>query len=632
MKTQNKDAANSFYNPPLLKLITLATIIYMLYYIWWRCTNTLNYDAPIFSWTLIVAEAFGVVSYIFFSWMTMDISPKRLYQRPRRDIKVDIFIPTYNEDLEILEATLVGCQGIKYPHSTYLLDDGNRPEAKALALRLNVNYIARPTHEHAKAGNINYALSQSYGEFIVILDADMVPQPNYLDRTLGYFEDEKLALIQLPQEFYNSQDSIQHSSQIPSWHEQALFFRVIQPGKNYSESAFWCGSPSIVRRKALEDIGRVATETITEDIHTTVRLHSRGWQTYFLNEPLAYGIAPQTIRAFLLQRLRWAQGTMQLYRSKESPLWISGLSMQQRLSYLSSFLAYFESFQKFILILTPVFILTLGIFPMNVDVNAFLIRWIPYFLLNFISNHVSGRGIFRYFSTEKFNLLKMIVFIQSTLTLVSKKNLDFKVTPKSVDSSVYKSEIKALRLYMIIAAVLTGSMFFGLLQIFSLHTWPFSFNVFFIAFFWAGYNQIIILLALSRIFEKYHNRAHYRFSVHLHADIINENSANEKITAQVKDLSLSGAGLILQNKIPVGFEKMYLSFAIPGKPKLRLPIRSIHYHSTSKPDKVIIGISFKGNLNTYRAQLFEYLFVILPPINLNNTNKTLHWNLQNQPW
>jgi cellulose synthase (UDP-forming) len=152
---------------------------------------------------------------------------------------------------------------------------------------------------------------------------------------------------------------------------------VIQPGKNQSNSAFWCGSPSIVRRTALQEIDGVATETITEDIHTSVRLHSRGWSSFFLNEVLAYGIAPQTIKSFLVQRLRWAQGTMQLYRSSDSPLWIEGLTIQQRLSYLSSFFAYFEAFQKFILIMAPVFIIMFNVFPMSVQIVEFLIRWMP---------------------------------------------------------------------------------------------------------------------------------------------------------------------------------------------------------------------------------------------------------------
>jgi cellulose synthase (UDP-forming) len=629
MDRQDKKSSKALYNPPLLGMISIVSVIYLLYYLWWRATATLNPGAPLFSWILLTAEAFGVFSYILFSWMTLDISPSRAFKPPVQGLKVDVFVPTYNEDLSILEATLVGCRSIKYPHKTHLLDDGNRPEVRELAGRLGANYIARGTHEHAKAGNINHALALTDGEFIVILDADMVPQPDYLERTLGYFDDEKLALVQLPQEFYNH-DSIQHAPDSPSWHEQALFFRVIQPGKNYSNSAFWCGSPSLVRRTALLEVGGVATETITEDIHTTVRLHSRGWRTLFVNEPLAFGIAPQTIRAFLLQRLRWAQGTMQLYRGKESPLWIPGLTFSQRISYLASFLAYFESFQKMVLLLTPVAILTFGIFPMQVSVGSFLLRWAPYFLLNILANQVGGRGIFQYFRTEKFNILKMIVFIQSTLTLVHKKPLTFKVTPKSVDATVYARERQALRWYMVIAGVLTGSMLYGLLEIFSPRAWLLTMDVFFIAFFWAAYNQIVILLAISEVFQKQHERSAYRFPVDLKANLSSAESRHFETRARVLDLSVSGAGLVVDNDFPREMKDLSITFRIPNSSVIKLPVEKIQYQKAAGTGHLSAGISFSPDLGVQRELLFEYLFVTLPAAKAQTFYRVNRWNTPHQ--
>ncbi len=357
--------------------------------------------------------------------MTRDISPTRRYKPAPAGLAVDILVPTYDEHLDVLEATLVGCNQVSYPHRTYILDDGRRPEVRALATRLGCDYFTRDFNTHAKAGNLNAALVRTRGEFVVVLDADMVPQRDLLDRTLGYFEDGGLAVIQLPQEFYN-RDSIQHYRKQPTWHEQALFFRIIQPGKNHSNSAFWCGSPSVIRRLALEDVSGVATPTITEDIHTSVRWHSRGWSSYYLNEPLAFGIAPQTIRAFLIQRLRWATGTMQLYGSRESSLWIRGLTIRQRLSYFASFMAYFESFQKLILLATPALIIVLGVFPMRVHFWDFVVRWVPYFAISLTANVLAGRGHFRYFQTEKYNMLKMVVFIQAILTFFTRRRQRFR--------------------------------------------------------------------------------------------------------------------------------------------------------------------------------------------------------------
>ena len=598
--------------PLLYRIISVVSISYFLYYLWWRATSSLNPDALFFSWILLLAEAFGVLSYILFSWMTQDTSSNRVYKMPRSDISVDIFIPTYNENIEILEATMAGCRKVKYPHRTYILDDGKREEVKRLAQRLGCIYLSRPTNEHAKAGNINYALTKTAGEFIVVLDADMVPQPDFLDRTLGYFEDEKLAFMQMPQEFYNH-DSIQHDQGEKHWHEQSLFFRVIQPGKNYSNSAFWCGSPSIVRRKALEEVGGVATQTITEDIHTSVRFHSRGWSSFFLNEELAFGIAPQTIKSFLVQRLRWAQGTMQLYRGSESPLWIKGLTIRQRLSYLSSFLAYFESFQKFILIMAPVFIILFNLFPVRVNVLNFLLHWVPYFTLTIWSNKIGGRGYFRYLQTEKYNILKMAAFIQSTLALFHRKSLKFKVTPKSVDDSVYKEERRTLRIFMVILGAMTGAILYGLFKTVFRSATSLEMEAYLIAIFWAAYNAMLIFIGIYEVLGKSHERKQYRFPVNLVGEIHHSGYVGEILNVQVDNLSITGASLTLdQQYLAENNSTFLLHIHTESRKLIILEIDKIHRQVRVANGRVQVGVSFVDKQDFYRERLFEYLFVEVP--------------------
>ena len=646
-------------NPTLLPLINITATLYFLYYLWWRATTTLNPDASFFSWLLWAAEAFGVFTYILFSYFTRNIDPMVPFIPPPGNLKVDIFIPTFNEEQDVLEATLIGCNKGRYPHTTYVLDDGDRAWVKNLTEQMGIMYITRPVHDHAKAGNINYALTKTSGDFIVLLDADMVPQPEYLDRILGYFSNEKLALIQMPQEFYN-QDSIQHAADATYWHEQSLFFRVIQPGKNNTNSAFWCGSPSVLRRKALDDIGGVATETITEDIHTTVRLHSSGWETLFVNEPLAFGIAPQTIKAFLVQRLRWAQGTMQLYRSKESPLWRPGLTFNQRLSYLSSFLAYIEAYQKFILITIPILILGFGILPMRVNLVNFAIHWAPYFLLNILANQVGGRGVFHYFKTEKYNLLKSIIFIQSTLTLFSNKPLKFKVTPKTVTDSVYSEERRSLIWYMVIFGSLMGAMGHAMIAIFTPTTANRQWDAFVIALFWAGYNAFVIMLALVEVFRKQHERKEYQFPINESGDIeiveggqLQENANvfdqnpklggwfgmdfssqerrrhyrypvrestrvavldqnNNWINAKIIDLSLGGSGVVLDNKLQKNIEVLKLRIIPQGYEDIILPVDRVTFQKERKDGKYLVGCMFPEDLGLQRVKVFEYLFIYLP--------------------
>ncbi len=613
MKKQKPLPLKISSTPLLMRLISILSIASLFYYLFWRVTSTFNPEAPAFSWVLWLAEAFGVFNYLLFAWMTQDVSPTLKHRPPAPGLSVDVFIPTYDENLEILEATLIGCKHIWYPHTTYVLDDGKREEVRQLASRSGCEYIARPTNEHAKAGNINYALTRTRGEFIVVLDADMVPQPDYLDRTLGYFADDKLAFIQLPQEFYN-QDSIQHDAKTRFWHEQSLFFRVIQPGKNRSNSAFWCGSPSILRRTAIEALGGVATETITEDIHTSVRLHSRGWSSYFLNEALAFGIAPQTIKAFLLQRLRWAQGTMQLYRSKESPLWIPGLTIKQRLSYLASFLAYFESFQKLVLILTPIFIILFNVFPMSVDPVSFLWHWLPYYFISMLANLIGGRGYFKHYQTEKFNLLKMVVFIQSSLMLFLRKPLRFQVTPKSVNQSVYREERRTMQVYMATLGFITGTLIFGLIRLLARDNAVLSLGIdtYLMAYFWTSYNAVLIFVGILEVLRKQHERRQYRFPVRQVGELFDQKWCTMLASASISDISITGVKFS-SDRILNEPDRLMIHFMAPNLGSIHMPIAKIHHtHKSFSNGPANVGASFADLKPADRERLFAFLFVVLP--------------------
>ena len=611
-KIRNKIKSNKkMHNPHLLRLFSVIANAYFIYYLYWRATSTLNPDVLLFSWLLLAAEAFGVINYLLFAWVTLDVSHPPAPGNPKKGIKVDIFVPTYNEELEILESTLIGCSRITYPHITYVLDDGRREEVRQLTKRLGCQYLTRPDNRHAKAGNINHALENTQGEFIVIFDADVVPQPDFLDRSLVYFDDERLAFIQMPQEFYNN-DSIQHDQEKHSWHEQTLFYRVIQPGKNRTNSAFWCGSPSIVRRSAFEDVGGVATETITEDIHTSVRLHARGWKSLFLNEVLAYGVAPQTITAFLLQRLRWAQGTMQLYRSHESPLWIPGFTRRQRLSYFLSFLAYFEAFQKLLLISTPTIIILFEIFPMQVNGYIFFLYWIPYFVFTIIANRISGRGYYRYFQTEKFNLLKMVTFLQSFIILLWPKPLKFIVTPKTVEDSVYQHERQKMRVFIAILGIITGIVLFGIIKLLTGYGGKLEPDHFIVAIFWATFNGVMVFLGIRDVLTKRHERKQYRFQVRQTADIYDRVDNSVFSNAQLLDLSISGAGLLIDNEIRLEGNDLLLHFDTPHHSCILLPIDQVFYYRSTPDGKIHVGVSFAEMEAIYRERLFEFLFVTLP--------------------
>ncbi|GIW05689.1 MAG: UDP-glucose-beta-D-glucan glucosyltransferase [Dehalococcoidia bacterium] len=597
------------YRNRVAHAVALVAGVFLVYYVWWRATQTLNPDAWLFSLLLFAAELHGIVSFYLFAFMVWDVDCRPPF-RLRPGLTVDVFVPTYNESVEILEATLTGCNAITYPHTTYLLDDGRRPEVARLAAELGVEYLTRPDNRHAKAGNLNAALARTSGEFIVVLDADTVPQPDLLEKTLGYFVDPKVAFVQLPQEFYN-QDSVQHaddSLEESAWHEQALFYRLIQPGKNRWNAAFWCGSPSVVRRAALEDVGGVATDTITEDIHTSVRLHARGWKSVYHNETLAYGIAPQTFQAFAVQRLRWAQGTMQLLRTPDNPLVKPGLTLAQRLNYLASMMTYFDSYQKLIYLLAPSIVLFTGILPLNVPGVEFLINWIPYFVLTALANIALGRGQFRFLLVEQYNLLKLFVFLWATTILFWPRKISFQVTPKNVDTSVTETERLLLRPQVAVLAVIGVSVVLGIVNLMWGVTASYSRPDIVIAtVVWALANAGLLVLGVRAVLRRLHARTTYRFPVRVPIGLTDV--AGRIVPGTAIDLSPAGAGVRLDEPAQLGKSVT----AIVELPSGLIGARGEVRYVVRQPDGSLkAGVRFIALDPADRERLVFFLFVAVP--------------------
>lgn len=598
-------------NTKLIHYIVSVTAIYYLYYIFWRAFFTLNESALLFSLLMLFTEIYGIISFYLFTFMTWKINPIPDLVCPD-GVSIDIFIPTFNEEVEVLEATLAGCAAIDYPHLTYLLDDGNRPEIKKLSELWNCRYISRKENIHAKAGNLNNALKHSSGDFIVVIDADTVPQPELITHTLGYFEDEKVAIVQLPQEFYNK-DSFQHAKNrkgTPSWHEQTLFYRVIQPGKNRINSAFWCGSPSVIRRSAIEEIGGIATETITEDIHTSIRLHSRGFKIIYHDELLAYGIAPQTLNSFSVQRLRWAQGTMQLLRTKENPLWVRGFTLAQRLSYFASMATYFDAYQKLIYLFIPVIILLTGKIPFSTSLVSFLLRWIPYYLLGMISSIALGRGSYNYFEIEKYNFLKIFTFIRATFILIFPKELIFKVTPKNIDNSLKSQDRQKLRGFYIVFGIALFSVIMGVGNLFLEITAAYTLKgPVAAAFFWSAFNMFLMIYSISGVIKIKYKRKSYRFPFNIFAEI--KSSGKIVMSGIVMDLSYSGMKISVSENTELT-EDLEVHLYFTEKP-LVLKCKN-NYKQKLKDDSYLFGIEFGQMDMKERKELLGFLFITAPHI------------------
>lgn len=435
-----------------IRIFAVITLAYSLYWVIWRWGWTLNPDALWFAIPLVVAETYMLVQaglMVFTGWRL-----KRREPKPAPSGKsVDVFITCYDEPIEVIRRTAIGARAIRYPHRTYILDDGKRDELKALADELDIGYMRRAGNEHAKAGNLNHAFANTKGEFVLQLDADHVPLPHILDRLLGFFEDPEVAFVQSPQDFFNldsfSYDVNEEARRV--WEEQRLFFSLIQPGKDHWNAAFFCGSCGVLRRKAFESIGGFSTETITEDMETSLILHAQGWKSVYYGESLAYGLAPASAGAYSVQRLRWGQGSMQILR-KFNPLFMKGLSWPQRLAYFNSVTSYLDGYLKLILYLAPIVFFITGALPIRVENDEFLIRFIPYVILHFAMYEAVFRGTGFVFLAERFNMAKFWIYVMAVSGYFAKGKLKFNVTPKGTGDVPFKTYAPQLILLIVTGA------------------------------------------------------------------------------------------------------------------------------------------------------------------------------------
>ncbi|MEO5851862.1 MAG: glycosyltransferase family 2 protein [Nocardioides sp.] len=567
----------------LTRVLVILTLFFGTMYVGWRWLFSVNWDYWWIALPLIVAETYALIDAFLFGATVWRMKQRGPAPGADPEATVDVLITTYNEPIDLVSATAEAAKLITFPHRTWILDDGNRPEMAAEAARLGVGYITRHPDwadmpKHAKAGNLNNALFATEGEFLLILDADQIPDPEILDHTLGWFRDPKVALVQTPQFFVNVSDSDPLGSQAP------LFYGPIQQGKDGWNAAFFCGSNAILRREALMQLGIVgyvqevqmevgdalkasdrilaravsvaqqhspaaivaiqtlraaartarlrlaqgtpvgevtyafqqavdlasrsvvdhdlevmradlevlarlpvhvdgqvgqlvvdemaltrlsdrdwsplgaiesvralvravdvdradeaqpmmpmATISVTEDMATCMRLHALGWSSIYHHENLAHGLAPEDLGTMLTQRLRWAQGTLQVLL-KENPLTKRGLSLGQRLMYFSTMWSYLSGFAALAFLAAPFFYLCFGVLPVNAYGLDFLRMFVPYVVLNQLLFFVVGYGV-KTWRGHQYSLALFPLWIRACTTAAANvffgRPLGFAVTPKT---------------------------------------------------------------------------------------------------------------------------------------------------------------------------------------------------------
>ncbi|AGL17089.1 glycosyltransferase family 2 protein [Actinoplanes sp. N902-109] len=338
-------------------------------------------------WILVLfAEGITIFNALAMWWTVLVHSPHpdppEVYAWRRRlltgDLKptIDVFITVYGEPLEIVLVTVRAARDMTVEHKTWILDDGDSDEVCAAAEREGVGYLRRKEHLHAKAGNINAALRRTDGEFVVILDADHVPSPDFLVRALPHMQDRGVAFVQTPQAFPSARGLVAEGSS----ESQKIFYELVLPGRNYFNAVFCVGTNVIFRRLALEQIGGMYIASNSEDIWTSIELHRRGWRSWFIPEVLCRGLAPDSLLSYFKQQFRWAYGAFEvmlrggLFRTK-------GLSVDQRFQYSLAGVNYLLSLAALVLMCLPAVYLLFGLSPIRSDISTWLVHYAPFYLL-----------------------------------------------------------------------------------------------------------------------------------------------------------------------------------------------------------------------------------------------------------
>jgi cellulose synthase (UDP-forming) len=524
-------------------------------YLYWRCNFTLPPDQSwaekIWSWGFLGMEVGTVVSTTLVQFfMSRHIDRKEIADArkdsPLLNRPVDVFIATYNEEQMILERTIVGARALEHPDlRIWVLDDGARAWVKELAEELGVYYASRVRGKNAKAGNINNGLKLAmatgrHPEFVLLLDADFVPFRKLLNRTLCLFEEEDVGIVQTPQHFFNRdpmQSKLLSSSIWPD--EQRFFFNLFMPCRDAWGAAFCCGTSAVIRVAALEACGGMATETLTEDLLTTIKMGEHGYRTIFMNERLSMGLAPEGLKQFITQRARWCLGTIQQLFTRWS-FWGRGrMGVISRIGFLDSILYWTTSaLFKMMLLGAPILYWFTGTSVIRASLPELVYWMAPMAAANLIFMSFLSEKHILPVMTDITQLLIMFAISRTVVTgLIRPFGRKFKVTAKGISSTEFVVHWKILLRLAGLGVLTILGMLLHVSKFSPYHGRPgYSLNVI-----WSLMNGMILFLACALCVEPPKRRIDERFESTEKCKVRLEGGS--EIMCMMRDISLSGACL-----------------------------------------------------------------------------------------
>lgn len=552
--------------------LALGTFV-ILRYLAWRLSSTiptiqspLDFTAGII---LVAAEIYCVVM-LFLSLFTVSdpVDRARAPAVSEEDApSVDIFVPTYNEAPEILAATLAAAKRIAYPAgkvSIFLLDDGGTDEKlrsddhdvatrasnrrktlQALCAEFGVRYLTREANTHAKAGNLNNGLVNSTGDLIVVFDADHAPAPEFLRETVGYFEqDPKLFLVQTPHFFLNP-DPIERNIEfrhIPA--ENEMFYGLVQKGLDKWNAAFFCGSAAVLRRTALEQVGGFHGSSITEDAESALELHARGWNSLYVDRPMIAGLQPETFDSFIGQRSRWCRGMVQILLLK-NPLFVPGLQLAQRLSYLSSSLFWLFPLSRMIFIFAPMLYIFFDMKIYAANEQEFLAYTLTYMVSALMIQSYVFRRVRWPWVSDVYEYIQAVFLFKAVISVfIDPRRPKFNVTAKGQTLEENRLSELAGPYFFIFGLVAASLAFLG----YRYTGEPNAHGLMIVVGLWSLLNLFLTGIGLGAVAERRERRTAPRAAAQVAARLILD---GQPIDVTVQEMSINGARVTVPSDLKV---------------------------------------------------------------------------------
>ena len=444
-------------------IIGIATLS-LLVYLSWRVSFTIPWTHGMWSVVLALLLIFiellgGFELLMYYYGKIRSVTPVAPDVPHTLFPHIDIFITTYNEPEEIVAQTLEACIAMRYPDTEkvhiYVCDDGRRDKIRALARRHQVGYLARTDRRNAKAGNLNHALFRTDSPLVATFDADMIPDADFLMKTVPFFfsvgedgvavREEKVGFVQTPQGFYHP-DLFQYyffgENRMPN--EQDYFYRDIEMTKNGSNSVIYGGSNTVLSRQALRDAGGFSVQSITEDFATGLEIQAKGYSCYALEEVLARGIPAGDLQSLTSQRQRWARGCIQTGK-RLSIFSRKDISSLQKINYIISVSYWYFPLKQLVYLSVPLLVSLGSIVIARGELWQLLSFWFPMFVLTGFSISVLSRGFRSFHNSRIYELILSPLLIGAVVKeTVGRTKKDFVVTPKKTQKDSWRIRMKLL--------------------------------------------------------------------------------------------------------------------------------------------------------------------------------------------